>query len=131
MPHTEKPLPPLRVLVVDDDPDTATSQFDLLTLCGFVVKAVTDGDTALRVVHEFRPDVILTDLMMPGISGIELARRITATGVSPPPFLVAVTGCYGDDLRASEGSGFDLVLIKPVDPEVLISTLRRIAANRK
>ncbi|AWM38979.1 Chemotaxis protein CheY [Gemmata obscuriglobus] len=122
----EGPVKPLRVLVVDDDADTLDSQLDLLGLCGFAVGTAADGEEALRTVLADRPDVVVTDLRMPRCSGSELARRVSAAGLSPRPFLVAATGCQGTMLREAEQAGFDLILMKPVEPAVLVGLLRRI-----
>ncbi|HEY1188818.1 MAG TPA: response regulator, partial [Gemmata sp.] len=90
---------PLRVLVVDDDTDTVESTIDLLALHGFAVSGACDGDTALRLVLAGRPDVVLTDLLMPGRSGCALARQIRTVGIIPCPVLIAVTGCHGAALQ--------------------------------
>lgn len=116
----------LRVLVVDDDPDTVGSQLDLLSIWGFSVATAGDGEEAMRAVLADRPDVVVSDLRMPRCSGSELARRVTAARLSPRPVLVAATGGDEPVRQEAELAGFDLVLQKPIDPAMLVGLLRRI-----
>src|SRR6202030_3970559 len=69
----------LSVLVVDDDPDTAESFTDLLALHGFTVRSAYCGRDALRIAHDDPPDVVLLDIVMPGMNGWELAQQLTTT----------------------------------------------------
>src|SRR5262245_2440136 len=119
------PSTPLSVLVVDDDLDTVETTATLLQLHGFRALAALGGAEAIHVASAERPDVALVDLLMPGIDGFEVARRLRLV-LARPPLLVAVSGCgtEGDRERAS-AAGFDLHLVKPVDPERLIALLRQ------
>lgn len=124
-----KPGAPLRVLVVDDSTDTATSTAELLTAHGFVVQETTNGHEAIQMAHAEMPDVVLLDLSMPVVDGFEVARQIRA-GVHPgarPPILIAVTGHgYEDDLARTAAAGFHRHLTKPVEPALLIDVLRQL-----
>ena len=114
----EQPLPPLRMLVVEDHADSARSLSLLLELLGHEVEVSVDGLQALEAVERFRPAVVLLDIGLPGMDGYEVARRLRARGSKA--LLVSVTG-YGrdaDKLRSRE-AGFDHHLVKPVDPEIL------------
>jgi CheY-like chemotaxis protein len=128
----ERGWPPgLRVLVVEDHLDVAESTCLLLRCCGHDPAVAHDGPTALERAEEFRPEVVLLDIGLPGgMDGLEVARRLRASSVSPFPVLVAVTG-YGDETnrRRSEQAGVHLHLIKPVDPEVLIGFLGRLTSG--
>lgn len=116
----------LRVLVVDDDPDAADSTASLLTLSGFDARATCCGADALRQARESPPDVVLLDLMMPGMDGYELAHRLRNEAARKRPLLVAVSGCASpEEHRRSAEGGIDLHLDKPVDPAVLVGVLRR------
>jgi CheY-like chemotaxis protein len=115
---------PLCVLVVDDDPDTAESLAEVLTLCGFPTSAATDGESALRAAMSNPPDVIFTDLAMPGMDGFELAHRLRQLAAPKRPLLVAVTGCYLQVVAGAE-KYFDLVVTKPIDPALLVGVLNR------
>jgi CheY-like chemotaxis protein len=114
------------LLVVEDHADTSASLKLLLGLTGFEVRSAPDGPTALETAREFRPEVVLLDIGLPGMNGYEVARRLRAECLAQPPFLVAITG-YGqaEDRLRSERAGIDLHLVKPTDPEQLISLLKR------
>ncbi|HUS23560.1 MAG TPA: response regulator, partial [Candidatus Binatia bacterium] len=68
--------PSRRVLVVDDHNDVADMQASLLRLCGYEVCTAYDGASALRMAEAFRPDVVFLDVMMPGMDGCEVSRRL-------------------------------------------------------
>jgi CheY-like chemotaxis protein len=120
----------LRVLVVEDDADTASSLAILLTLDGYEARVTGDGRTALRLARAWPPDVVLLDLVLPGgLDGYELARRLTDLPAPKRPLLIAVTGLGQDaDRRRSAEAGIDLHLLKPVDPAWLQRLLRRFQA---
>src|SRR5437879_5652343 len=82
---------PLRVLVVDDYADTRHSLRLLLKSWGHSVREAADGANALREAEVFRPDVVVLDIAMPGLSGYQVARQLHETS-SPRPLLVALTG---------------------------------------
>jgi CheY-like chemotaxis protein len=111
---------PLRVLVVEDDPDVRQSFADLLRCWGHQTVLASDGVTALRVVEEQTPDVILLDLGLPHMNGLELAKIIRGRWPDKPPVLIAVTG-YGttEDCHRSNEAGIDFHLLKPVEPDEL------------
>jgi PAS domain S-box-containing protein len=123
---------PLRVLVVDDNEDAAESLQMLLTLLGNEVKAVFDGFAAEAVVSDFRPEVVLLDIGLPGRDGYEVARRLRVQPGGDAILLVAVTGWgQAEDRRKSASAGFDAHVIKPVDPDAvaqLLASYRRARA---
>ncbi len=110
-----------RVLVVDDNVDAAESVAMLLRLEGHEIRLAYSGPEALQAAEEYRPEVILLDIGLPGMNGYEVARRLR----QQPPFqrtlLAAMTG-YGqdEDRRRSAEAGFDRHLTKPVDPDTLV-----------
>jgi PAS domain S-box-containing protein len=109
-----------RVLVVDDNVDAADSISAVLRLFGHHVQCVYDGPSALAAAGEFRPDIVVLDIGLPGMDGYEVARRLRSSKETRTVPIVAVTG-YGQDddrLRSLE-SGCNEHLAKPVDPEVL------------
>jgi CheY-like chemotaxis protein len=119
------PVPPLRVLCVDDNRDVADSEALLLRVVGFEARACYTGDAALAEAAAFLPAVCLIDLDMPGMDGCELARRLRA-GADYPLVLVAVTAMSGDVCSARVAdAGFDLHLVKPVAPDQLLLAVRR------
>jgi CheY-like chemotaxis protein len=110
---------PLRVLVVDDNEDSALSLAMLLELQGYAVTTAFRGGEALRKAADETPDVALLDIGLPDMTGYELAGRLRDT-VGMPVTLVALTGWGQDeDRRAAAGAGFDHHFTKPVDPDAL------------
>jgi CheY-like chemotaxis protein len=115
----EHPARPLRVLLVEDYSDSATTLAILLRHYGHEVVVVGDGPAALEAAQATVPDVVLLDIGLPTMNGHEVARRLTASAASKP-FLIALTGFGGkDEERRCAEAGFDLHLLKPVDPQRL------------
>ncbi|MEJ7637388.1 MAG: response regulator [Singulisphaera sp.] len=126
---TRKPAdakPGLRILVVDDNHDTAVGLSKLLGKEGHRVQTAYDGPSALEVARSERPQVILADIGLPGMDGYELAREIRKEESTKEALLVAISG-YGqdEDLRRSREAGFDHHLVKPVDFDSLIALIGR------
>jgi CheY-like chemotaxis protein len=115
---------PRRVLVIDDNRDAAEIMTVLLELWGHEVRIAYNGPDALGVAAEYRPDAVLLDIGLPGMSGLEVAQRLRQLPDWDGVMLVAVTG-YGqdEDRRRSREAGFDHHLIKPVEPAKLQSLL--------
>ena len=104
-----------RVLVVDDNRDAAESLAELLDALGYEARTAFGGAEAVAAAAEFRPRLILMDLGMPRVDGLEAARRIRAGPWGTEPLLVAMTGWGSpEDLRRSREAGFDRHLVKPV-----------------
>jgi CheY-like chemotaxis protein len=121
---------PLSFLVVDDLADAAASTAMLLSLHGYAARVAGSGEEALRAVAADPPDVVLIDLVMPGMGGLELARQLRAMN-GRRPFLVAVSGRGTDeDRQRSAAAGIDLHLVKPVDPAALIRAVEQAAGGR-
>ncbi|HWB09821.1 MAG TPA: PAS domain S-box protein [Pirellulales bacterium] len=112
--------PHRRILVVDDNRDSASSLGMMLKLMGNEVRTAHDGLAALEAAEHFRPDFILLDIGLPKLNGYETCRRIRAEGWSRNMVIVALTG-WGqeEDRRRSQEAGFDHHLVKPVDIAVL------------
>jgi PAS domain S-box-containing protein len=121
----------VRALIVDDNIDAAASLGLLLDLGGHTTCIVHNGPEALKVVTEFKPDVVLLDIGMPGMDGYEVARALRNMPELGRPILVAVTGWGGpEDRLKSKNAGFDEHLTKPVDIsmiELLLTTLPKHA----
>jgi signal transduction histidine kinase/CheY-like chemotaxis protein len=109
-----------RVLVVDDNVDAAESVAMILRLSGHEVRLAYNGPDALQAAEESRPEAVLLDVGLPGMSGYEVARRLRQDPRFRETLLIAMTG-YGQDAdrRRSLEAGFDQHMVKPVDPDAL------------
>jgi CheY-like chemotaxis protein len=113
-----------RILVVDDNGDAAALLAVLLRLEGHEVQTAANGSEAVDIAEQFRPEIVLMDLDMPGVDGLEASRRIRARPWGNTVLIAALTG-WGrevDRLRARE-AGVDLHFLKPVDTESLMAAL--------
>lgn len=116
----------MRIMVVDDNQDSANSLATLLQLGGHEVEAAYSAGTALERAVTFRPAVMLLDIGLPGMDGYELARRLRATPQLTGLRLVALTGYSGaEDQQRTRAAGFDEHLVKPVD----FPSLGRVISN--
>jgi CheY-like chemotaxis protein len=113
-----------RILVVDDNRDAADSLAALLGLAGATVEVAYDGPQALQVAERFRPEVAVLDLGMPGMSGLDLARRMRDGEQIDDCTLIALTGWgQASDRELTRMAGFSHHLTKPVDFEAMQSLL--------
>jgi signal transduction histidine kinase/ActR/RegA family two-component response regulator len=116
-----------RVLVVDDNLDAAEALKQVLLLLGHEVHQTADGATAIDVVRHFEPDVVFMDIGMPGMNGLEAARRIRRLTLARQPLICALTGWGQDaDRESSQAAGIDRHLVKPVDRDTLQSVLEQL-----
>jgi CheY-like chemotaxis protein len=113
-----------RVLIVDDNPDSAETLAMLLELYGHEVHTASDGPQALEAGPVFKPHVVLLDIGLPGMDGYEVARRMREAEWARDALLVAVTG-WAPEERGVEAK-FDAHLIKPVEPDALQEVLQRV-----
>jgi CheY-like chemotaxis protein len=113
-----------RVLIADDDEDTARLLGRLLGLAGHEVVTAHRGDEAIGAAKAFRPEFILLDIGMPGMSGYEVASRLRRDECCEKAVFIAVSG-YGQeqDRERSREAGFDQHLTKPLDHDALLSML--------
>jgi PAS domain S-box-containing protein len=121
-----------RVLVVDDNVDTAKGLARLLRLVGHQVRVAHTGPEAIEAAREFRPEVVLLDIGLPGMDGYRVARTLRGEEFASDTTIVAVSG-YGqeEDRRKSREAGFDHHMVKPVDLDDLLALLAdaRVKSN--
>ena len=118
---------PLRVLLADDDRDSAASLSTLLEIEGFEVRVVHGGQEALDAAREFKPHVCLLDIGMPKITGYEAARRLRQRYGDDCPVLIAVTGWkQASDKILATLAGFDHHVAKPYEPSELVKLLAKL-----
>jgi CheY-like chemotaxis protein len=111
---------PLRILIIDDNSDSAMSEQILLGFYGHEVAVAYSGSAGLELAREFRPEVVLCDIGLSDVDGYQVARQLKQDPATASARLIAVTG-YGSDedrQRCAE-AGFALVLTKPVEPDEL------------
>lgn len=122
-----KAATPLGIVVVEDNDDVAGVLVDWLQDLGHSVTVARTGTGGVEAVRECRPDLVICDLGLPELDGLDVCRRVRLLGGEKQPTMVALTG-WGreDDLRASKDAGFDFHLVKPVAPEALDGLLRKV-----
>jgi len=113
------------ILIVEDDPETREFYSDALARDGFVIDQAHNGHQALEKALQSSPNLILTDIAVPGIDGIELCKRLRSDARTRAIPVLAVTG-YGDRHYSDRAriAGADRVLIKPCDAEMLVREAR-------
>lgn len=118
------------ILVVDDHPGNLKLVSFILEKEGYDVRTASDAEQALRVLEGFRPRVILMDLQLPGMDGLELTRRLKADPEQRRAFIVAVTASAmkGDETKAL-AAGCDGYIAKPIDTRLLPELVARYARS--
>jgi PAS domain S-box-containing protein len=122
----ESPLHPrqkgshLRIVIIEDNRDSADSLRTLLEMLGHEVRVAYSGPDGLKLAGEWAPSVVLSDIGLPGLDGFEVARELRRNEATADARLIAITG-YGseDDCRRAHENGFDHVITKPADPDAL------------
>jgi CheY-like chemotaxis protein len=118
--NVEEKKRPRRILIVDDNVDGAKSLALLLKIQGHKIQYAHDGESALAIARKWSPEIVLLDIGLPRMNGLEVARRLRMDFETPQPYMIAVTG-YGqiDDRKRSHDAGFDAHLVKPLELEEL------------
>jgi len=117
-----------RVLIVDDNVDLVVVLTRILQQKGYFVQNAASGTDGLALATQWRPNIILLDIGLPGIDGYEVAKRLRAAGELPRPQLIAVTGYGRDtDIALSREAGFDGHLTKPYDVDELVTLMATLA----
>jgi len=119
---------PRRILLIEDNQDAQDALRCLLELWGHEVLVAGEGESGIRMALAHRPDIALVDLGLPNVDGYEVAKQVRATLCASSPLLIALTG-YGAPEQRSQAlaAGFDLHLVKPVDPDRLAALLDEYA----
>jgi two-component system CheB/CheR fusion protein len=119
-------LPPRgsKIVIVEDNEDSRVMLTAYLEAAGFHCQSAADGPSGLALIRESQPHVAIVDVGLPGMDGLEVARRLRSDAGHEGMYLLALTG-YGqaDDREAARDAGFDDHLVKPVDLDRLVSCL--------
>src|SRR5439155_4701644 len=119
-----------RVLVVDDNQDATSSLAMLLKMAGNETHTAHDGLEAVAVAEKIRPDLVLLDIGLPKLNGLDACRRIREQPWGKDMVMVALTGWgQDDDRRKSKDAGFDAHMVKPVDYAILMKLLASLPLN--
>ena len=118
----------LKVLLVDDEKEFVTTLAERLELRGMRVEIATDGEMSLSMIETDPPQVVVLDVMMPGLSGMEVLARIKAIDPKIQVILLTGHGATKDGIKGMQLGAFDY-LIKPVDIDELIEKLNEAAKN--
>ena len=121
-----------RILVVDDNVDSAIVMSKMLTrLYGQTVEVAHDGPSALEIAKEFRPEVVLLDIVLPGMDGYEVARRLRREDCCKDSVIIAVSG-FGEEKGRDQSNeaGFTHHLVKPLDFDMLFIVMDGQQADR-
>jgi CheY-like chemotaxis protein len=119
-----------RILVVDDNHDSALSLAMMLSIMGHETRTAHDGESAVATAESFLPDVVLLDIGLPKLNGYEVAQRIREQPWGTSMFLIAVTGWGQDeDRQRSSEVGLNVHMVKPVEPAALEQLLAGLASG--
>jgi len=127
-----EPTKPSRVLIADDNPQGVELLEAYLTGTGYETQVVSDGEETLRKVHEWHPDLILLDIMMPKISGFEVCKRLKADPQTANIVVLMVTALdqHSDIDRAVE-AGTDDFMTKPINKAELLLRVKAALKSRQ
>ena len=127
--HRRQGRQSLCVIVADDDPDTVATLAAILESAGHTVHSVYNGKDVLRTAAFVRPDALIIDISVPGMSGYAVAQTVRQTYiVERRPLLIAISGMWKEspDRMVAQQVGFDHHLLKPCDPNEVLALLEQL-----
>src|SRR5262245_37227381 len=120
-----------RILLVEDNADSRDILAKLLRMSGYEVSSASDGESGFTAAVAQIPDLIITDINMPGIDGIELLRRIRSEPAFERTAILVVTAFGGDAARQAIDAGADAATAKPFDFDSFVDTVRNLIATHQ
>jgi DNA-binding response OmpR family regulator len=117
------------VLVVEDDFDTLHPLAELLSIKGYKAYTASEGAEALRLAEELKPDLVITDIVLPGESGLQLIRRIRASRALEATPIMVISGCEASVLREAARAGASVCLEKPIHPDQFWTAFEKVILN--
>lgn len=117
-----------KVLIVDDEEELATTIAERLQIRGIQANTANDGETALEMIATNPPQVVVLDVMMPGLSGIEILKRMNAQNLKIPVILLTGYGSTEQGMEGMKHGAFDY-LMKPCDLNILINKIKEAVKN--
>ena len=116
-----------KILVIEDDPSAARLMVYALELEGFQVIAATDGLDGLKQAKEEEPDLIILDVMLPGLDGFEVCDRLRADSTTAQlPILILSAKAHEKDKLTGEQVGADQYIVKPADMDVVLAAVENM-----
>ena len=116
-----------KILVVEDEESLLKLQSILLTIRGYTVEGATDGQAALEAVETMNPDLILLDIMLPKIDGLEVCRQVkTNVATRHIPIIMLTAKKSKEDLVMGEQAGADMYITKPYKSSMVIENIQRL-----
>jgi CheY-like chemotaxis protein len=117
-----------KVLIAEDNPDSQHLLQMILESEGFIVTTASDGEKAIDILCEIKPDILVTDLLLPTVSGGDLIRHVRSTA-NLAQIPIVVISAYGDHYESEAlAVGANVVLKKPLDSDLLVNTIRELKA---
>ena len=121
-----------RILVIDDEPQILRALRINLSVCGYEVTTAATGEEALRSAADHRPDVIVLDLGLPKLDGLEVAEMVRGSHLPWRPWIIAVSGHDEPGVRERAAYvGIDDFFVKPIEPADLRALVRLLPASRE
>ncbi len=132
MKSTPNGAPAGRILLVEDDNHSRRISSTALRASGFEVHEAAAGGEGVRLAHSLRPDLVVMDIGMPGMSGLEATHRIKRELAPDPPIVLVLTArVLQSDVESARNAGCDSFLAKPIDPFDLVHEVKRLLESRK
>jgi CheY-like chemotaxis protein len=118
-----------KILIAEDNPDSQALLQMILENEGFIVTTASDGEKAIDILREIKPDILVTDLLLPTVSGGDLIRHVRSTAeLAQMP--IVVISAYSDSYESDAlAAGANVVLKKPLDSDLLVSALKELKAS--
>ncbi len=118
-----------KVLIAEDNPDSQQLLQTILESEGFIVTTASDGEKAIDILCEIKPDILVTDLLLPTVSGGDLIRHVRSTA-NLAQIPIVVISAYGDCYESEAlAVGANVVLKKPLDSDLLVSVINQLKSE--
>ena len=120
------------ILLVEDDPETLDGYVEFLTSAGFVAVGRRSAAAALAFVEETTPDIVVTDIAMPGMNGFALATALHAGEKTRAVPVIGMTGCWNAEMQSQAVSaGLSAMIAKPCVPSHLVAEIKRVVRRSR